>query len=158
MVERFKFIQLIYICNTFPYIFLECVCVEVSKKTSIPSCTRICILRSNICVNCCPHCLHVVAFSCACVRLTWLSCAACDANAFPQYLHWNVFQYFKIRSIQPLPFKYVWYLCIKMVSCSFTYHKILYRYISRPKAPSKKVKTYYNEKTHTACSRYIVNT
>ena len=25
----------------------------------------------------------------ACVRRMWLSCAACDANAFPQHLHWQ---------------------------------------------------------------------
>jgi len=25
----------------------------------------------------------------ACVRRTWLSCAACDANGFPQCLHWT---------------------------------------------------------------------
>ena len=36
-----------------------------------------------------PHTLHAHGLSLEWVRLTWLSCAACDAKAFPQCLHCN---------------------------------------------------------------------
>jgi hypothetical protein len=55
-----------------------------------PSCDFMWSFSSNPCANTLPHSRQLTVFSLlfpVCVRLTWLSWAACDAKALPQCLH-----------------------------------------------------------------------
>jgi len=71
--------------------YVRCLCCTLPLETSNSWC--VCVVKWNFNSNSIEKVFaqmlqgYILRFSC--VRLTWLSCAACEANAFPQNLHLN---------------------------------------------------------------------